>query len=129
MTEPDDPNRELVQRFFAATDQGDRETVAALSHPDIVMAWPQSGERFRGVDNVLGAMAATEIKPEVVGMPRLFGSGSTWVFMAPLRYGEETFEYVGILELEDGLVRRATGYWGAPFPPQEGRARFRDREP
>ena len=92
------------------------------------MEWPQSGERFRGRENVLGAMGAVEVKPQVAGSPRLIGSGQTWVLMVPLRYGEDLFQYVAVLELEEGRIRRATGYWGAAFPAQASRAAFLDRE-
>jgi SnoaL-like protein len=122
----DEPNRALVERFFAATERGDAPAIAALADEDMVMAWPQSGERFRGVANVLGAMAAVEVKPQFAGAPRLVGSGDVWVLMVPLRYGEDVLEYVAVVELSGGRIRRATGYWGAPFPPQPARAPFLD---
>jgi ketosteroid isomerase-like protein len=122
----DDANRAIIERFFAASERGDRDEIARLVHDDMVMTWPQSGERFRGRDNVMGAMGAVEIKPEIAGQPRLTGAGDVWVFMAPLRYGEELLHYVAVLELEDGRIRRGTGYWGAPFPAQASRAPFLD---
>ena len=64
---------------------------------------------------------------QVVGEPRIVGDGNVWVAMMPLRYGDEIFHYVGILELEDGRIRRGTGYFSAPFPPQDYRAEFADR--
>jgi ketosteroid isomerase-like protein len=123
----DQANREVVERFFAASEQGDRAALDALMDDDMVMAWPQSGERFRGRDNVLGAMAAVEVKPEFAGEPRLIGSGPIWVLMVPLRYGEDVLDYVAVLELEGGRIKRGTGYWGAPFPAQAARAAFLDR--
>jgi ketosteroid isomerase-like protein len=123
-----DANRELVERFFAASERGERDALLTMLDPDVVMAWPQSGERFRGPDNMLAAMAAVEVKPEFAGTPRLIGSGDVWVLMVPLRYGEDVLEYVAVLELADGRIRRATGYWGAPFPAQDARARFVERD-
>lgn len=117
-------SRDVVERFFAASEQGDAATLEGLMHDDMVMAWPQSGERFRGRDNVLGAMAAVTLKPEFAGPPRLVGSGPVWVLMAPLRYGTDLQHYVAVLEVEGGRIRNATGYWGAPFAPQESRASF-----
>ncbi len=124
----DQANRDIVERFFAASERGDADAVAALTHDEMVMAWPQSGERFAGRANVLAAMAAVEVKPEFAAQPRLVGSGSVWVLMVPLRYGEEVLEYVAVLELEDGRIRHATGYWGAPFPAQASRAPFAQRD-
>ena len=48
--------------------------------------------------------------------------------MLPLRYGEDVLQYVAIVELENGRIRRATGYWGAPFAAQDARAPFLDRD-
>ena len=124
--DPDAANRALIEAFFAASERGDGAAAAALMHDDMVMTWPQSGEQFTGRENVLGAMGAVEVKPQFAGMPRLVGSGPVWVLMAPLRYGDEVLDYVAVMEIEDGKIRRGTGYWGAPFPPQEARARFRD---
>ena len=122
----DAASRALIEAFFAASERGDAAAAAALMHEDMVMAWPQSGEQFTGRENVLGAMAAVEVKPQFAGMPRLVGSGPVWVLMAPLRYGDDVLEYVAVMEIEDGRIRRATGYWGAPFPAQDARAPFRD---
>ncbi len=125
--EQDDANRVVVERFFAASERGDLAALEALVDEQMVMDWPQSGERFRGRDNVLAAMAAVGVKPQFAGSPRLVGSGQLWVLMVPLRYGEEVLQYVAVLELESGRIRRATGYWGAPFPAQDARAGFVDR--
>ena len=124
--ESDQANRELVEAFFAASERGDLGALTALVDDDMVMEWPQSGERFRGRDNVLGAMAAVEVKPQFAGSPRLIGSGHLWVLMVPLRYGDDVLQYVAILELEGGRIRHATGYWGAPFPAQDAREAFTD---
>jgi ketosteroid isomerase-like protein len=118
----------VVEQFFAASERGDAEALVRLMDDQMVMAWPQSGERFRGRDHVLGAMAAVEVKPQFAGPPRLVGSGDVWVLMVPLRYGEEVLQYVAVLELADGRIRHATGYWGAPFPAQESRAAFLERD-
>jgi ketosteroid isomerase-like protein len=125
--DPDDANRELVERFFAASERGDLAALETMVDPQMVMEWPQSGERFHGRDNVLGAMSAVEVKPQFAGSPRLIGSGPLWVLMVPLRYGDDILQYVAVLELEQGRIRRATGYWGAPFPAQDGRTAYLDR--
>lgn len=67
-------NRAIVEAFSDASARGDRDAIAALVHDDMVMSWPQSGERFRGRDSVLGAMAAVDVEPEFAGEPRLGGS-------------------------------------------------------
>jgi hypothetical protein len=88
------------------------------------MAWPQSGELFRGQDNALGAVTATEVKPELAGEPTVVGNGDLWVVRMPLRYGDEIFHYAGIFELDGGLIRRTTEFFAAPFPASEARAPY-----
>jgi hypothetical protein len=122
----DRANREVVERFFAASERGDTDVIAASVDDDMVMEWPQSGERFVGRANVLAAMGAVEVKPEFAGQPRLIGSGGLWVLMVPLSYGQDVLHYVAVLELEGGRIKRATGHWGSPFPAQAARARFAD---
>lgn len=124
----DDANRELVARFFEAADKGDMATLMAIVDDDMVMEWPQSGERFRGRANVFGAMAAVAVKPTIAGEPRLTGGGSVWVFQAPLLYGDDLQHYVAVIEVADGKIRRGTGYWGKPFEAQAGRAPYLDRQ-
>lgn len=119
-------NREVLLRFWELAEQKDWDAASLLVHPDVTMSWPQSGERFTGRDNALAAMRATEEKPEMAGEPRIVGSGDVWVTAVPLRYGDEVYHYVGVFELENGVIRRTTEYFGAPFPPQAARARFAD---
>jgi ketosteroid isomerase-like protein len=121
-----DENRETMERFWAAAESGDVDTLAALAHPDIVMEWPQFGERFTGVDNALGALRAQEQSPEPAGEPSLEGCGDVWVARVPLRYGEDIYHYVGIFQLEEGRIRHSTEYFAAPFPPNPARAAFSD---
>lgn len=116
--------RSVLEDLFAAQEAGDLEAMRRSVHDDIVMEWPQSGERFRGVDNAVGALTATETKPEIAGEPRITGAGGTWVAMIPLRYESEIFHYVGVFEIDEGRIRHTTEYFGAPFPAQAGRARF-----
>jgi len=121
-----DTNGEIVMRFMAGTASGDFDSISELAHDDIVMEWPQSGERFSGRANVFGAMRAQQPMPKMAAPPRLVGSGDVWVLMVPLLYGDDVQHYVAVLELEDGRIRRATGHWGAPFPAQDNRAEFAD---
>jgi ketosteroid isomerase-like protein len=119
--------REFIERFIDATERGDLEALASMATDDIVMEWPQSGERFVGRQNALGAMSAQEVKPQPAGEPRMVGAGNVWVLMMPLRYGDEVHHYVGVYELRDGKIARSTEYFGAPFPPQAFRAEFTDK--
>jgi hypothetical protein len=129
MTSTDTTTRggEILQEALAAMDRGDRAALERLIHDDFVMEWPQSGERFRGRDNALAAVAAAEDKPEPAGEPRVVGDGNVWALQMTLRYGDDLVQYLGIFELDSGRLRRATEVFGAPFAAQAGRARFAER--
>jgi ketosteroid isomerase-like protein len=118
--------REVAEAFLAAGQLGDLDAMIGLLHEDMVMSWPQSGERFTGRENAAGAMRAQEVRPEVVGEARIVGADGVWVVMVPLRYGDQLFHYVAVLEIEAGRIRRGTGYFGAPFPAQASRAVYAD---
>lgn len=117
-------NQTVLMQMWSAVERKDVGALVSLIHDDMVMEWPQSGERFVGRENVSGALLATEEKGEPSGEPRIAGSGDLWTVVAPVRYGEEPYWYVGIFELEGGKVRRATEFFGAPFPAQAGRSQF-----
>lgn len=119
----------LLMEFFEAAERGDIDTVRALIHPDVVMTWPQSGERFVGRENAISAMVATETKPEPAGEPQVVGSHDVWTMMLPLRYGADVYHYVGVFQLTDGRISRTTEYFGAPFPAQEARAQYAEPSP
>jgi hypothetical protein len=116
----------VLMRFFGAAESGDMETARSFVADDFVMEWPQSGERFTGPDNAFAAMGAAEVKPQPAGEPSIVGGGDTWVLRMPLDYAGTVHHYVGVFDVRDGLIRRATEYFGAPFPAQPGRAKYAD---
>ena len=61
--------REVIEAIVQATERQDPQAARPYLHPEIVAEWPQSGERFIGPDNAIGAMTATETKPELAGEP------------------------------------------------------------
>ena len=123
-----DSSEELVKGFLAAVENSDWSALDVLVHDDFFMEWPQSGERFRGRANAIGAMSAQTTKPSHAGESVVLGSGDVWVMMLPLRYGDDIYHYVGIFKVDDGRIRSATEFFGAPFPAPEFRAQFTDRD-
>ena len=120
----DQQTREIIEAFMAASGRHDLDALGAILHDEMVMEWPQSGERFVGRANAIVAMRSQEVEPEVAGEARIVGDGDLWVAMVPLRYGTDLYHYVGVLELDGNQIRRGTGYFGAPFPAQAYRAEF-----
>ena len=128
MEERSRDGQEVIMRFWEAAERGDLTSMRALTADDVMMTWPQSGERFRGRDNAFAAMGAIEEQHVPAGEPRIVGGGDVWVVMMPMRFGQEAHEYVGVFELRDGRIAASTEYFAAPFPPSAARATFSEGE-
>jgi ketosteroid isomerase-like protein len=120
-------NRATIQALVAAINGRDLEALDKVFTEDIVMEWPQSGERIQGGKN------RREIYNRFPSLPkatprRLTGSGNVWVLEASLDYGDgDPYQAVFILEMRDGLIARETAYWTKPFPAPEWRASWVER--
>jgi ketosteroid isomerase-like protein len=112
---------------LSAINAGDREALDAVFTDDVVMEWPQSGERIRGDANRREIYSRFPQLPKVT--PRqVTGSGMTWVLEADLDYGDgDPFLAVFVFELREGLIAREIAYWSKPFPAPEWRAPWVER--
>ena len=120
--------RTALQHYFdhSATDE---DIAHEIYHEDAVLEFPQSGERFEGVENfrewrrIYPAKVDFEIR-------RVRGGDDLWVVELLLRYDGGPWKYgVDILEFRGDKVSRESAYsmevWEAP----EWRARWRAAPP
>ena len=146
-------NRSIVDQYVNAMTQQDWATIAELGHPDKVVTYPQSGERFRGCDvyvamlqNYPGGLDDGELvmtqahkppKQQVhvvtspIGAPTITvsGGGDTFFFEGLVDYPNgDTYHTVGFLKVRDGLIGDETWYFGRPFEPPEWRAQYVESE-
>jgi ketosteroid isomerase-like protein len=113
----------LEQHFTYAESDPDR--AHAMYRDDAVLEFPQSGERFDGVDSFREWRQAypTPTTPEI-GEVR--GEGDHWVVELTIRYGDEPMSFgVDILEFRDERIARETIYVAAGWEAPEWRARWR----
>jgi hypothetical protein len=140
-------NREVVERCIRAVVERDLDMLDQLRHPDYVEEYPQSGERIRGIKN---ARAILETYPG--GLPpaekvvvkggedqwvttpigtllRITGTGDVYtaLFTAVYPGDPRPWHVMGILELRDGKVAKATLVFGAPFEAPAWRAQWVER--
>jgi ketosteroid isomerase-like protein len=120
--------RAMVQRHFelSATDV---DAAHEIYHADAVLEFPQSGERFEGVENFREwrRMYPGDVDFEI---DRVRGTGDVWVVELRLRYDGGPWKYgVDILELQDGKVSRETAYSMEPWEAPEWRAQWRAAPP
>ena len=120
----------------AATVRGmlERHFEYAASNPDMahdmyrddaVLEFPQSGERFVGVDN-LREWRSNYPASTVVEFRDVRGAGDLWVAEISIRYDEGPPNFgVSILEFRDDKIARETIYVTEGWEPPEWRAQWR----
>jgi ketosteroid isomerase-like protein len=120
-------NRAAIDRFIAAMNAGDLAALDQVFTEDVVLEWPQSGERIRGGQNRREIYARFPLLPRVT--PRaITGSGDHWTLEAGLDYGDgDLYQCVFLFEMRDGRIAKEVAYWAKPFPAPEWRAPWVER--
>lgn len=139
-------NREVVERATQALARRDFAALRVVTQPDIAIEWPQSGERIRGLENMIagiqnypGGMPTLE-DARVIGAEdrwvmtpaftvlRVEGSGDVYTTVARLTYQNgEVWHLVGISELRNGKIAKQTQFFAAPFEAPEWRSQWVER--
>jgi hypothetical protein len=119
----DTVRRMLEQHFeFSRTDP---ERAHEMYTDDAVLEFPQSGERFIGVENFREWRSGYPANTNFV-FREVRGEGDRWVAELSVTYdeGPENFG-VSIVELRGEKIARETIYVTEAFEPPEWRARWR----
>ena len=126
---------EMVARITAVFNAGDMEAfgkeLAAITADDMVYEFPQSGEVFRGKDNIVamnqGYSGSTGTAPKAT-LRRILKPGQAWVIESTIDYGDGTpVSSISVIEMNaDGKVNHQTDYFANPFPAPDWRKPFRD---
>jgi hypothetical protein len=118
--------RAALQRHWAASDANDFATEHQIYRADAVLEYPQSGERIRGRSNIQASRVAQPSAKRFT-VRRILGGGDLWISELVLKYDEQPFSVVSIMEFEGGEVVRETQYFGEPFAPGPSRAQWVER--
>jgi hypothetical protein len=98
-----------------------------VRHQDYTMEMPQSGERFRGRENMRAFQEAYPNPPNIQ-LRRVVVREGLWVAEGVNDYGGgQVFTIVAIIELREGKMWRDTRYYGEPFEAPEWRAQWVER--
>ena len=120
-------NRATIEALAAAITAGDHAALDKVFTEDVIMEWPQSGERIRGAQNRREVYSRFPSLPQVTPR-RMTGSGDVWVLEASLDYGDgEPYLCVFVFEMRDGRIAKEIAYWSKPFPAPEWRAPWVER--
>jgi len=120
-------NRATIEALVAAINGRDHEALDKVFTEDVVMEWPQSGERINGGQNRRAIYSRFPSLPKVTPR-RITGSGDLWVLEANLDYGDgEPYQCVFVLEMRGDLIAKEVAYWTKPFPAPAWRAPWVER--
>jgi ketosteroid isomerase-like protein len=112
-----------LERHWAASAAGDLETEHEIYRDDVVVEYPQSGERICGRHNI---QALRGHHPSKLGFTirRVIGSGDLWVSEYVITYDGRPVYTVSIMEFRDGKVAREAQYFADPFDPPAWRTQW-----
>jgi len=114
--------RAMLEQHFTS---GDPERSHEMYRDDAVLEFPQSGERFEGVENLREWRSSYPASTEVE-FQEIRGSGDLWVVELTISYdgGPASFG-VSILEFREDRIARETIYVAEGWDAPEWRARWR----
>lgn len=137
--------RESIDILFKALDGHSVDVLADLLDQDVVMEWPQSGERFRSRETfralyksypglpkgekkaVTGAEDSWVLSPSWTPL-KVVGTGDDYTIEGYITYPNgERWSWVAVVKFRNGLVTKLTEYFAAPFPPAEWRAQWAEK--
>jgi hypothetical protein len=126
----DEEIRAALQRHWSVSPADDPQTALELAHQiyhdNVVVEWPQSGERILGRRTL---RALREAYPAEVSFDirRIRGSGELWVTEYVTTYNERPVHTVSIMEFREGKVARETSYFAEQYEAPEWRAQWVER--
>jgi ketosteroid isomerase-like protein len=123
----DAQDRATIDALVAAINGSDLAALDRVFTEDVVMEWPQSGERIRGGANRREIYSRLPSLPHVTPR-RVSGGGGFWALEASLDYGAgDPYQCVFLFTMRDGVIAREIAYWAKPFPAPDWRAPWVER--
>jgi hypothetical protein len=111
--------RSALQHYFDRSAAGEEDVASEIYTRDAVLEFPQSGERFEGVENFLPWRRDHPATSIDVDIRRVRGRDDVWVVELGIRYDGGPWAFgVDVLEFRGERVSRETVYvmdgWAAP---------------
>jgi ketosteroid isomerase-like protein len=115
--------RMALDRHWAASAAGDIEAEHEIYQDDVLVEYPQSGERIRGRHNIQALRGHHPAKLSFT-IKRILGSGDLWITEYVLSYNGQPTQTVSIMEFRDGKVAHETQYFADPFEAPAWRSQW-----
>ena len=119
----DQKMRESLNRHWTASNSGDFETEHDIYHDDAILDYPQSRERILGRRNIQITRTVQPNKKRFE-VERIVGSGNLWITELVLKYDDQPFYTVSIMEFRGSKVAHETQYFASPFEAGESRKKW-----
>ena len=114
--------RAMLEQHFTS---GDPDSSHEMYHHDVVLEFPQSGERFEGVEN-LREWRSNYPASTAVEFREIRGRDDFWVAELSIRYDDGPPNFgVSILELRGDKIARESIYVAEGWEPPEWRSQWR----
>jgi SnoaL-like domain len=121
--------RAALQHYINYSRAGDERKAHEIYHEDAVLEFPQSGERFEGVENMREWRGIYPADVEFQ-IRRVRGRDDIWVTEGRVRYDGGPWAYgVSIHEFRGDKVAHETIYYGEGWEAPEWRAQWRAAPP
>ena len=112
----------MLEQHFAS---GDPHVSHAMYRDDAILEFPQSGERFVGVEN-LREWRSSYPASTAIEFREIRGRDDLWIAEISIRYEDGPWNFgVSILELRDDKIARESIYVTEAWEPPEWRAQWR----
>jgi hypothetical protein len=115
---------ESATRISAIEQRWAKPISGDLYEEDVILDFPQSGERIRGRANLVAQRSADPDHPSIAKVLRIFGSGPVWVSEVIITYDGKPWYTVNIHEFRGDKVFHETQYFGEPLTPAAWRAQW-----
>ena len=110
--------RAMLERHFESASHD-------MYHEDAVLEFPQSGERFAGVEN-MSEWRSSYPESTAVEFREIRGRDELWIAEISIRYGEGPVNFgLSVLEFRGDKIARETIYVAEGWEPPEWRAQWR----
>ncbi|MDN3357750.1 nuclear transport factor 2 family protein [Actinomadura sp. DC4] len=115
--------RAALDRHWAASASGDQDVEHEIYHDDVLVDYPQSGERIRGRGN-LQALRSNHPARLRFTIRRILGGGDLWITEYVIDYDGKPAFTTSIMEFRDGKVVHETQYFADPFDAPAWRSQW-----
>jgi ketosteroid isomerase-like protein len=120
--------RITLGEHWAASAAGDLEKEHEIYDDDVVVDYPQSGERIVSRHNIQALRGHHPSKPAGFTIRRMLGNGDLWITEYVIVYDGRPVPTVSIMEFREGKVTHETQYFAEQFEPQAWRAQWVERK-